>query len=51
MINIAHKFLLVEDTFIPELHLIQPGFTYSSSIRHGGIETFFPPGIYFGLDY
>ena len=24
------KFLLAGDTFMPEMHLIQPGFTYSA---------------------
>ena len=26
-----YKFLLVGDTFMPEMHLRQPGFTYSAS--------------------
>ena len=30
MNNIINKFLLVGDKFIPEMHLIQPGFTYSA---------------------
>ena len=43
MNKIADKYLLVEDTFITELHLMQVGITYSSSVQHGGIETFPPP--------
>ena len=31
MNKIINKFLLTEDKFIPELHLKQPGFTYSAS--------------------
>ena len=31
MNEIINKFLLVGDTFIPEMHLRQPGFTYSAS--------------------
>ena len=34
MNKIANKFLLVEDTFITELRLIQVGITYSSSEQH-----------------
>ena len=30
MNNIINKFLLAGDTFIPELHLRQPQFTYSA---------------------
>ena len=30
MNEIINKFLLVEDKFIPEMHLKQPGFTYSA---------------------
>ena len=30
MNEIVNKFLLVEDKFIPEMHLKQPGFTYSA---------------------
>ena len=30
MNKIVHKFLLVGDTFIPEMHLKQPSFTYSA---------------------
>ena len=30
MNQIAHKFLLVGDTFMPEMHLRQSGFTYSA---------------------
>ena len=30
MNEIVNKFLLVGDKCIPELHLIQPGFTYSA---------------------
>ena len=30
MNKIIHKFLLVGDKFIPEMHLKQPGFTYSA---------------------
>ena len=30
MNEIVHKFLLAEDTFMPEMHLKQPGFTYSA---------------------
>ena len=30
MNNVMNKFLLVGDKFIPEMHLKQPGFTYSA---------------------
>ena len=30
MNEIVNKFLLVGDTFMPEIHLKQPGFTYSA---------------------
>ena len=30
MNNIINKFLLVGDKFMPEVHLKQPGFTYSA---------------------
>ena len=30
MNNIVSKFLLVGDTFMPEMHLRQPQFTYSA---------------------
>ena len=30
MNEIANKFLLVGDEFMPEVHLKQPGFTYSA---------------------
>ena len=30
MNEIINKFLLAEDKFIPEIHLKQPGFTYST---------------------
>ena len=30
MNNVINKFLLAGNTFIPEMHLRQPGFTYSS---------------------
>ena len=30
MNEIANKFLLVGDKFMPEMHLKQPGFTYSA---------------------
>ena len=30
MNEIINKFLLVGDTFMPEMHLRQPGFTYSA---------------------
>ena len=30
MNDIVNKFLLAGDTFIPEMHLRQPGFTYSA---------------------
>ena len=30
MNKIVNKFLLAGDTFIPEMHLKQPGFTYSA---------------------
>ena len=30
MNEIVNKFLLVSDTFMPEMHLKQPGFTYSA---------------------
>ena len=29
MNEIVNRFLLVEDNFLPEMHLKQPGFTYS----------------------
>ena len=29
MNEIVNRFLLVEDNFLPEIHLKQPGFTYS----------------------
>ena len=31
MNNIINKFLLAGDKFMPEMHLKQPGFTYSAS--------------------
>ena len=31
MNHIINKFLLVGDKFMPEMHLRQPGFTYSAS--------------------
>ena len=31
MNEIVNKFLLTEDEFMPEMHLRQPGFTYSAS--------------------
>ena len=31
MNDIINKFLLAEDKFMPEMHLRQPGFTYSAS--------------------
>ena len=31
MIEIVNKFLLVGEKFMPEIHLRQPGFTYSAS--------------------
>ena len=30
MNEIVHKFLLAGDKFVPEMHLKQPGFTYSA---------------------
>ena len=30
MNEIVNRFLLVEDKFLPEMHLKQPGFTYSA---------------------
>ena len=30
MIEIIKKFLLIEDKFMPEMHVKQPGFTYSA---------------------
>ena len=30
MNEIVNKFLLADDTFMPEMHLKQPGFTYSA---------------------
>ena len=30
MHEIVNKFLLAEDKFMPEMHLRQPGFTYST---------------------
>ena len=30
MNEIVNKFLLVDDKFMPEMHLKQPGFTYSA---------------------
>ena len=32
MIKIINKFLLAGDKFMPELHLKQPGFTYSACV-------------------
>ena len=32
MNEIGNKFLLVGDEFIPEMHLKQPGFTYSACV-------------------
>ena len=29
--NVINKFLLAGDKFMPEIHLRQPGFTYSAS--------------------
>ena len=31
MNNVINKFLLAEDTFMPEMHLRQPPFTYRAS--------------------
>ena len=31
MNEIVNKFLLIADKFMPEMHLKQPGFTYSAS--------------------
>ena len=33
MNEIVHKFLSAGDEFKPEMHLIQPGFTYSACRR------------------
>ena len=33
MNEIVNKFLLADDKFMPEMHLKQPGFTYSASIH------------------
>ena len=33
MNEILNKFLLVEDRFMPQMHLKQPGFTYSACER------------------
>ena len=45
---IVNKFLLVEDKFMPEMHLKQPGFTYSTcgpfSKNKEGIEKFVQTG-------
>ena len=30
MNEIVNKFLVADDTFMPEIHLKQPGFTYST---------------------
>ena len=30
MKEVVNKYLLAEDKFMPETHLIQPGFTYST---------------------
>ena len=32
MNDIVNKFLLAEDKFMPEMHLRQPGFTYSACV-------------------
>ena len=32
MNEIINKFLLVGDTFMPEMHLRQPGFTYRARV-------------------
>ena len=31
MNEIVNTFLMVDDTFMPEIHLKQPGYTYSAS--------------------
>ena len=36
MNKIVNKFLLAGDTFIPEMHLKQPGFTYNGV--HSGVH-------------
>ena len=48
MNEIVNKFLLAGDKFIPELHLKQPGFTYSAcdqlTKNKERIEKFMQPG-------
>ena len=48
MNEIANKFLLVGDKFMPEMHLKQPGFTYSAcdplAKNKEGIEKFMQTG-------
>ena len=48
MNEIVNKFLLVVDKFIPEMHLRQPGFTYSAcgpfTKNKGRIENFMKTG-------
>ena len=48
MNEIVNKFLLVGDTFMPEIHLKQPGFTYSACVpftkNKEWIETFMQTG-------
>ena len=52
MNEIVNKLLLVGDKFMPETHLIQPGFTYSAcgsftknkefkNLKKGGIQAIF----------
>ena len=48
MNEIVNKFLLVGDKFMPEMHLRQPGFTYSAcspfTKNKGRIEKFIKTG-------
>ena len=48
MNEIVNKFLLVGDKFMPEMHLKQPGFTYSAcgpfTKNKEGIEKFMETG-------
>ena len=37
-----NKFLLARGKFMPEMYLRHSGFSYSSSKRYGGTETFCP---------
>ena len=53
MNEIVNKFLLVGDKFMPEIHLKQPGFTYTAcgpfTKNKKGIEKFMQTGNIFYL--